>query len=141
MALEEECDTEISDEQAEKIRTVRDVLNYINNISGEEDVIMETRQDFGQEGFGKFLNEALRMKNEYEQAKVNCGIIGMSGSGKSSLINAIAGEKVAEVGSTEQTMEPQKFFPWWNNLCGFARLWDKQMATKDLCPRFEAALL
>ena len=30
MALEEEYDMEISDEDAEKIRTVQDVLNYIN---------------------------------------------------------------------------------------------------------------
>ena len=109
MALEEEYDTEISDEQAEKIRTVRDVLNYIDRMSGKEDIIMETDQDFRQGGFGKFLDEALRKKKEYEQAKVKCGIIGLSGSGKSSLINAIAGEKIAEVGSTEQTMEPQEF--------------------------------
>lgn len=31
MALEEEYGTEISDEQAEKIRTVRDVIDYIEN--------------------------------------------------------------------------------------------------------------
>ena len=30
MAFEEEFDIEIPDEQAEKIRTVRDVLNYLN---------------------------------------------------------------------------------------------------------------
>ena len=31
MALEEEYNTEISDEQAEKIRTVRDVIDYIES--------------------------------------------------------------------------------------------------------------
>ena len=31
MALEEEYNTEISDEQAEKIRTVRDVIDYIDS--------------------------------------------------------------------------------------------------------------
>jgi acyl carrier protein len=31
MALEEEYDVEISDEDAEKIRTVQDVLNYISS--------------------------------------------------------------------------------------------------------------
>ncbi len=31
MALEEEYGTEISDEQAEKIRTVRDVIDYIES--------------------------------------------------------------------------------------------------------------
>ena len=30
MAFEEEFDIEIPDEEAEKIRTVRDVLNYLN---------------------------------------------------------------------------------------------------------------
>jgi GTPase Era involved in 16S rRNA processing/uncharacterized protein (DUF697 family) len=50
-----------------------------------------------------------RMKAEYENSKVKCGIIGMSGSGKSSLINAIAGEKIAQVGSTEQTLDPQEY--------------------------------
>lgn len=50
-----------------------------------------------------------QMKKEYENSKVKCGIIGMSGSGKSSLINAIAGEKIAQVGSTEQTLDPQEY--------------------------------
>ena len=31
MALEEEYDMEISDEEAEKIRTVKDVVNYIES--------------------------------------------------------------------------------------------------------------
>jgi acyl carrier protein len=31
MALEEEYDMEITDEEAEKIRTVRDVVNYIES--------------------------------------------------------------------------------------------------------------
>jgi acyl carrier protein len=34
MALEEEYDTEISDEEAEKIRTVQDVVNYIDRHRG-----------------------------------------------------------------------------------------------------------
>lgn len=40
----------------------------------------------------------------YKNAKIKCGIIGRSGTGKSSLINAIAGEEVAEVGEIETTM-------------------------------------
>lgn len=42
--------------------------------------------------------------DSYKNAKIKCGIIGRSGTGKSSLINAIAGETVAEVGEVETTM-------------------------------------
>lgn len=55
------------------------------------------------------INEAKKKQEEYNKVEVKCGIIGMSGSGKSSLINSIAGEKIAPVGSTEQTMEAQSF--------------------------------
>lgn len=40
----------------------------------------------------------------FESAKIKCGIIGRSGVGKSSLINAIVGEYIAEVGEVETTM-------------------------------------
>lgn len=57
----------------------------------------------------QIISEAKRMKADYDAATVKCGIIGLSGSGKSSLINAIAGEKIAATGSTEQTMEAQSY--------------------------------
>lgn len=44
----------------------------------------------------------------FQNAKVICGIIGRSGTGKSSLINAIVGEEVSAVGETETTMEISK---------------------------------
>jgi len=54
------------------------------------------------------LNEILKKFKKdlesYKNAKIKCGIIGRSGTGKSSLINAIAGEDVAEVGEIETTM-------------------------------------
>lgn len=45
----------------------------------------------------------------FDEAKVRCGIIGRSGSGKSSLINAIAGEEIAATGVTETTDKPLDF--------------------------------
>lgn len=56
------------------------------------------------------IEKMAQQKEAFEEAKVKCGIIGLSGAGKSSLINAIAGEKIAPVGSTETTMEAQSFF-------------------------------
>ncbi len=55
------------------------------------------------------LETALSMKKQYEEVTVRCGLAGRSGTGKSSLINAIAGEKIAPVGTTETTMEQQEF--------------------------------
>lgn len=45
------------------------------------------------ENIESLLDEARKQKDEFENTVVKCGIIGLSGSGKSSLINAIAGEK------------------------------------------------
>ncbi|MEB3357910.1 MAG: GTPase [Synechococcales bacterium] len=56
-----------------------------------------------------FAEECKKKITEFDEAKVHCGLIGPSGSGKSSLINAIAGEKIAEVGVVETTMDPQDF--------------------------------
>lgn len=41
---------------------------------------------------------------DYHKTIIKCAIIGRSGTGKSSLINAIAGQNVAETGVTETTM-------------------------------------
>lgn len=48
----------------------------------------------------KFLKDL----NNFKNTKIKCGIIGRSGTGKSSLINAIVGEEIAEVGEVETTM-------------------------------------
>jgi GTP-binding protein EngB required for normal cell division/uncharacterized protein (DUF697 family) len=56
------------------------------------------------------LAEKCRKKiEEFENIKVRCGLIGPSGSGKSSLINAIVDEKIAPVGVVETTTDPQEF--------------------------------
>ena len=54
---------------------------------------------------GKKIKQQL---DEFKNAKVKCAIIGRSGTGKSSLINAISGEYMAEVGETETTIEISK---------------------------------
>ena len=53
--------------------------------------------------------ENLRKDYEARQnAIVNIAISGQSGAGKSSLINAIVGRKVADVGITETTLQIKK---------------------------------
>lgn len=49
------------------------------------------------------LRELLDSKKAFEEATIRIGIIGESGTGKSSLINTIAGEYIAEIGATETT--------------------------------------
>jgi predicted GTPase len=49
------------------------------------------------------LNRAKREEEEFEHATVQGGIIGITGTGKSSLINALAGRDIAEVGVRETT--------------------------------------
>jgi predicted GTPase len=62
---------------------------------------METVETELKDVLKKFKNDL----DSYKNAKIKCGIIGRSGTGKSSLINAIAGEEVADVGEIETTME------------------------------------
>jgi len=49
----------------------------------------------------QFSNDLKKFKN----TKIKCGIVGRSGTGKSSLINAIVGEEIAAVGEIETTMK------------------------------------
>lgn len=56
-----------------------------------------------------YAEQCRKKMKEFEEAKVKCGIIGPSGSGKSSLINAISGEKIAATGIIETTNEPLEF--------------------------------
>lgn len=54
------------------------------------------------------LAENLKRIQEFENTKVYCGLIGPSGSGKSSLMNAIVGKIIAKTGVVETTSEPQE---------------------------------
>lgn len=56
-----------------------------------------------------FARECKEKMAEFDKATVRCGVIGISGSGKSSLINAIAGEKVCPTGVTETTQKAQEY--------------------------------
>jgi len=53
----------------------------------------------------EIINKFKKDLESYNNAKIKCGIIGRSGTGKSSLINAIAGEEITEVGEIETTMD------------------------------------
>jgi predicted GTPase len=60
-------------------------------------------------GLKDLIADFQRMKERFEKAEVRIGIIGESGTGKSSLINRIFGKYVAPVGVVEQTSEPTPY--------------------------------
>lgn len=63
-----------------------------------------------EKGLARLLSDFAQQKQDYEDTKVKCGFVGRSGVGKSSLINAITGEKLAPVGfGKETTIEPHEF--------------------------------
>src|SRR5690554_2751592 len=67
---------------------------------------MET-QDLSKIDFAEYYKKAKDAYDLYKLSKVKCAIIGQSGSGKSSLINAIFGENKCITGVTETTMDAQ----------------------------------
>ncbi len=69
-----------------------------------------SREQNDETGLSRLLGEFARQKQEYESTTVKCGFVGRSGVGKSSLINAITGEKLAPVGfAKETTIEPHEY--------------------------------
>jgi len=68
-----------------------------NNSSTKEDSIEDV------------LKNIKAQVDSWENTEVKIAVTGQSGSGKSSLINAIAGSKIAPVGFVETTMEPKEY--------------------------------
>lgn len=69
-----------------------------------------TKQALVGKGLNDLLDELVRQKKEYETTVAKCGLIGRSRTGKSSLINAITGQKLARTGPTvEVTLEPKEY--------------------------------
>ena len=60
---------------------------------------------------GAIVERLQLMQSEFEQANVRLGFIGESGSGKSSLINAIVGRPVAAVGALIETTQVAQEIP------------------------------
>jgi small GTP-binding protein len=54
-------------------------------------------------GLAELFEQFAKQKTEYEKTKIKCGFVGRSGVGKSSLINAITGQKLAPVGAAKET--------------------------------------
>lgn len=59
----------------------------------------------GQQSVEKIENELRQLEN----AEVRIALLGRSGTGKSSLINALVGERVASSGAVETTLQAQEF--------------------------------
>ncbi|MFC5624484.1 GTPase [Algoriphagus winogradskyi] len=55
--------------------------------------------------FKEYLQELLKKGEEFNNTKVSGALIGQSGSGKSSLINALIGENICNTGTIETTLE------------------------------------
>jgi GTP-binding protein EngB required for normal cell division len=68
---------------------------------------MET--EFANQGISTFIESLKKDYDAIKNATVNIAISGQSGAGKSSLINAIVGRKVADVGITETTLHIKKY--------------------------------
>jgi len=68
---------------------------------------MEEKDEKSKNIIRDFAKQCSQNLEEFEEVEVRCGITGPSGSGKSSLINAIVNERIAAVGVTETTDEPQ----------------------------------
>ena len=78
--------------------TITTILKKQSVMFGEKDA-----------NFDDIIHNIKEQMNTWENTKVRIAITGQSGSGKSSLLNAIAGKKIASVGFTETTMQAQEY--------------------------------
>ena len=62
-----------------------------------------------EESIEDVINNIKAQVDVWENTEVKIAITGQSGSGQSTLINAIAGSKIAPVGFVETTMEPKEY--------------------------------